>query len=156
MQVTIFGGYILHITDSGRRLESDVYNSHGHFVKHSDSAIIVGSGEWTLVMLVYSQTSVTLLGNGMASFSGSQRNNMLRDDLFHAQRLGVGTAVMDLNHVRVMPATKSSPTTPGRALRSISQLLSAQWYSRRLIRVHSILLYLSMVLETGLKGTVVN
>ena len=67
-KVAIFGGYILHITDSGRRLEWDIFNSHGHFVNQRDSAIIAGSGEWALVLLVYSQTSVTLLGNGLASF----------------------------------------------------------------------------------------
>jgi hypothetical protein len=45
---------------------------------------------------------------------------MLRDALSHAQHLDIGTAVMDLNHVRVMPATKPkpSPTTPGRDLLS--------------------------------------
>lgn len=104
-KVTIFGDYILHIRDSRRRLEWDIYNSHGHFVNQGDSAIIVGSGKWTLVMLVYSQMSVMLLGNGMASFSGSRRDNMLRDALFPARHLDIGMAVMDLNHVRAMPAT---------------------------------------------------
>jgi hypothetical protein len=48
-KVAIFEGYTLHITDSGRRLEWDIYNSHGHFVNQRDIAIIVGSREWILV-----------------------------------------------------------------------------------------------------------
>jgi hypothetical protein len=79
---------------------------------------------------------------------------MLRDALFHAQHLDIGTAVMDLNHVRVMPATKPSPTTLRRDLLSDS---SANYCQLNGILgglfVFIVYFYLSMVLETGLKGS---
>jgi hypothetical protein len=74
-----------------------------------------------MVMLVYSQTSVTLL-NGVMTFSDTRKANMSRDALFRVQHLDIGTAVpVDLSHVRLylwsltICAQNSPQSTPGKS-----------------------------------------
>ncbi|KAI9733134.1 MAG: hypothetical protein M1834_003681 [Cirrosporium novae-zelandiae] len=102
-KITIFGQYILRITKSGQQVEWDLY-TNGGFVKQADSSIMVGNPAWTVVMLVYSQKSVTLFENGVAMFSQKWSSTPSLTPVFHVQHLDTNTAVsVDLSHVRCLP-----------------------------------------------------
>ena len=100
-KVTVFGEYILRITNNGQHLEWDLW---GHqFEKQGDSSIVVGNSAWTTVMFVYSETSVTLLENGVAKFTDRWDPPPRLTAQFHVQHLDTGTAVsVDLSHVRYL------------------------------------------------------
>ncbi|AEO62123.1 hypothetical protein MYCTH_2313136 [Thermothelomyces thermophilus ATCC 42464] len=110
-KVTIFGNYILRITSGGKRLEWDAWVDN-QFRKQGDSSIVVGSADWTVVMIHYSTTMVTLLENGVQKFSAPWWTTAPPDYLtpgFSVQHLDTQTAVsVDISHVRTLSVSKSA------------------------------------------------
>lgn len=109
-KVTVFGDYILRITNGGQHVEWDVYLSDLQFHKQGDSTIKVGSPDWTVVMIHYSTTTATLFENGVKMFSSPWRTGSpdLHTIPFHVQHLDTNTAVsVDISHVRTGTVCKS-------------------------------------------------
>lgn len=108
-KVAIYGGLILRITANGRHAEWDLWVDDW-FVKQSDTSIVVGSGVWTVVSVVYSQTHIALFEEGEAKFSIPRQQPLWKPNevLFYVQHLNRGTAVnVDISHVRCVPGIKS-------------------------------------------------
>jgi len=106
-KVTIFGGYILRITNNGQDLEWDIYFS-GRFWKMANSSIKVGSSEWTVIMIIYSDTSLIFFENGVEMFfTDDWRTSPETIATFHVQHLDIDTEVsVDLSNVRCFPVSK--------------------------------------------------
>ncbi|KAL2169382.1 hypothetical protein VTG60DRAFT_6088 [Thermothelomyces hinnuleus] len=108
-KVTIFGGYILRITSGEKRLEWDAWVDN-QFRKQGDSSIVVGSTDWTVVMIHYSPTMVTLFENGVQKSSAPWWTTASPDLTpgFSVQHLDTQTAVsVDISHVRTLSVSKS-------------------------------------------------
>ncbi|KAK0716633.1 hypothetical protein B0T21DRAFT_296161 [Apiosordaria backusii] len=107
-KITIFGGYILRITNGGQHLEWDVWDQE--FRKQGDSSTVVGSTDWTVVMVHYSPTTVTLFENGVQKFSVPWwTNSPDLTPIFNVQHLDAQTAVsVDISHVRTLSVSKSN------------------------------------------------
>ncbi|KAJ3556334.1 hypothetical protein NM688_g2085 [Phlebia brevispora] len=106
-KVTLMGNNILRITNNGQSLEWDKYTDH--FIKLSDTSIRVG-GDWTVVTLVYSQTSMSLLENGVYRYTQTYTDSGKPwDATFYVQHLDANTAVsVDLSNVRCVPLGKTA------------------------------------------------
>ncbi|KAJ3538267.1 hypothetical protein NM688_g6545 [Phlebia brevispora] len=106
-KITLMGNNILRIKDDGQFIQWQKYD--GDFVKLSDSAIRVG-GDWTTVTLVYSQTSISLLENGVYRYTQTYTDSGKPwEAIFFVQHRDNGTAIsVDLSNVRCVPFAKTA------------------------------------------------
>jgi hypothetical protein len=109
-KITIVGENILRITDGGKTVLWTEYTPSGQFVTLAKSSIVVGSGKFTEVTVVYGLQTITLFEDGEFRYTRSYPDSMFWQATWSVQHLDAGTAIStDISNVRCLPLAMSYP-----------------------------------------------
>lgn len=104
-KITVMGNNILRIINHGTTILWTLFNAQGEFVTLAQSSIVVGSGKWTNVQIIYSPVDISLLEDGIYKFT---RRYTSHSSPWYAawwvQHLDRYSAIsVDLSNIRAIP-----------------------------------------------------
>ena len=109
-KITVIGNNILRITDNGKTVLWTLYDANGQFQTLAKSTIVVGSGKFTEVTLLYSSNSISLLEDGVYLYTRQYSASQAWAAVWSVQHLDAGTAISaDISNVRCLPLAMSFP-----------------------------------------------
>lgn len=109
-KITVIGDNILRITDNGKTVLWTLYAADGSFQTLATSSIVVGSGNFTVVTVIYSSNSISLLEDGVYKYTRTYTTAPNFQATWFVQHLDINTAISaDLSNVRCLPLAMSFP-----------------------------------------------